>query len=75
MEIDQEEFIEELARRLCAAPLSTQLGVSLQTAYKHVQGVKIGPYWLMLAHAVMRDAHSGFDYQRATEMALKASVN
>jgi len=68
--IDHDEIIEESARRLCAAALSMQLGVSVQTAYKNLNGCKIGSYWLRLAHTVMRDAKSGFQGSAMDKTAL-----
>jgi hypothetical protein len=51
-----DDYIKELARRLCAATLSCELRVSLQHAYKNwikTQGSAIGDYWISLAKQVV----------------------
>jgi hypothetical protein len=50
-----EEHIKELARRLCAAAVSCEMGISLQHAYKSWvknQESEIGGYWISLAEQV-----------------------
>jgi hypothetical protein len=47
-----DEYIKELARRLCAAAMSCELRVSLQHASKNwvkTQESEIGDYWISLA--------------------------
>jgi hypothetical protein len=50
-----DEDIKELARRLCAATISCEMGMSLQHAYKEwvkSQESEIGAYWIALAEQV-----------------------
>ena|SRR5438128_1270681 len=50
-----DEHIKELARRLCAATISCEMGISLQHAYKEwvkTQESEIGAYWINLAEQV-----------------------
>lgn len=52
---EPEEHIKELARRLCAAAISCEMGISLQHAYKtwvKNQESEIGGYWISLAEQV-----------------------
>ena len=52
---EPEEHIKELARRLCAAAISCEMGVSLQHAYKSWvknQEGEVGGYWISLAEQV-----------------------
>jgi hypothetical protein len=51
-----DEYVKELARRLCAATLSCELRVSLQHAYNNwvkTQASEIGDYWISLAEQVV----------------------
>lgn len=51
-----DEYVKELARRLCAATMSCELGVSLQHAYNNwikAQESEIGDYWINLALQVV----------------------
>ena len=57
VEVEEQDVVnyeEELARRLAAAYISMQLGISLQYAYKkYTQKGDIGSYWLALARRVV----------------------
>ena len=56
-----DDYIKELARKLCAASLSCEMRVSLQHAYKNwVKGQEseIGDYWISLAEQVVAARYS-----------------
>jgi hypothetical protein len=56
-----DEYVKELARRLCAATLSCELRVSLQHAYNNwikTQESEIGDYWISLAQQVVAACQS-----------------
>jgi len=59
---ESKDCYDELARRLSAANLSIQMGVSLHYAYKTwAKDTKPGPYWLALAEEVFRaNGNPGF---------------
>ena len=47
-------YIEDLAKRLCAAWLSMKLGITLQYASKrYIEEETIGEYWVSLAKKVL----------------------
>jgi hypothetical protein len=60
-----EDHLNEMARRLCAATISCEMGVSVQTAYNtYTKGKEIpsDSYWFKLARLVserFKDGDSG----------------
>lgn len=62
----------ELGRRLCAAYISYQLGISIGYAYKtHTSPETIGPYWRALASAVTADITEAANKLHAQRESLK----
>lgn len=50
-----EATLEEVARRLCAAVLSVQLGLGLEYTYRQYRKVPVGDYWRQLALYIARN--------------------
>lgn len=56
---EDREQRDELARRLCAALMSINMGISPGYCYeKYMKGKPVGPYWGELAEQVMEDQGS-----------------
>jgi len=45
----EDKQIEEIGRRFCASYISVSMGMSYQTAMKHIQDKEVGEPWIFLA--------------------------
>lgn len=60
------QYHQELGRKMCAAFVAQQQGVTLNTAYKKVPD-QVGDLWLMMADLAARMTSESFDAQFPSE--------
>jgi hypothetical protein len=48
------QFERERAKRLCAATMSSRLGTSFQTEYRHIGDSALGDFWYRQAEEIER---------------------
>jgi hypothetical protein len=60
------QYHQELGRKMCAAFVAQQQGVTLNTAYKRVPD-QVGDLWLMMADFAVRMTSESLDAQFPSE--------
>lgn len=65
-ELRQSSYHQELGRKLCAAFVAQQQGVSLNTAMKKIS-TPVGDLWLMIAEYAERAVGKAIDLQFPSE--------